>query len=226
MNLPHQAVAGPAPADQPETLVIATGHGLSLALVAGARVLAARHEPMRAGQAEALVPAIATMLGGPGRGVRRIIVETGPGSFTGLRVGLAAARALALAWQADLRGVGSAQLLAAEARDQGLHAPLLVALAAPRGQLWLQESGPPAGPARSLWPEDAAGMVAAWRRGGGAVIGSGLLLLDGEPPPIVIDPRATAAALLDWETLGGAAPLYVSGPGRGGTADVLLGAAA
>ncbi len=54
------------------------------------------------GHAEHLVPMIAAL---PDRGrAARIAVALGPGSFTGVRVGLAAARALALVWQAELVG--------------------------------------------------------------------------------------------------------------------------
>lgn len=66
------------------------------------------------GHAERLVPMIAAL---PGNGrADRIAVNTGPGSFTGIRVGLAAARALALAWQVPLDGYSCLALVAAMAR--------------------------------------------------------------------------------------------------------------
>ncbi len=66
------------------------------------------------GHAERLVPMIAAL---PGKGrADRIAVDIGPGSFTGIRVGLAAARALALAWDATVEGYDSLTLLAAMAR--------------------------------------------------------------------------------------------------------------
>ena len=66
------------------------------------------------GHAEALIPMIAAL---PGKGRSgRIAVSLGPGSFTGVRVGLAAARGLALAWGSQLLGYSSLALIAAMAR--------------------------------------------------------------------------------------------------------------
>lgn len=196
-----------------DTLVIATGHELSLALLDADGVVAESHIPVAAGHAEALVPAIADLLGDPARArVRRVLVETGPGSFTGLRVGLAAARALALAWSATLHGVSSSALVAAEARARGASAPLLVALAAPRGQVWLvEETEPAAGQApRSLWPDAARPVVEAWIAAGGEVTGSAAPALVGDRAGPERTPRAAAAHRLPPAALGAARPLYIS----------------
>jgi tRNA threonylcarbamoyl adenosine modification protein YeaZ len=148
------------------TLAMATGHDLSLALfdgeaLAGETVI----EGMR-GQAEALVPAVAALVGD--RRADRVLVEVGPGSFTGLRVGIAAARALGLAWGADVRGVSSVAMVAAAVAER----PLWVALAAPRGQAWLarvdaEEHAP------FVWRVGEASPV----REGDAVAGHGAALL-------------------------------------------------
>jgi tRNA threonylcarbamoyl adenosine modification protein YeaZ len=199
---------GTAPGPGGATLVIATGHDLSLALIHGTEVAAAHHEAMLKGHAEALVPAIAALLepfGGPAHRCDRVIVETGPGSFTGLRVGLAAARALALAWGASVVGVRSTQLVAAEVRAQGLSGPLLVALAAPRGQVWIEGFGN--GMARApqaLLPADARALAQSYPTVAGTA-----LLAEGQ---VSHPPRAAAAAALAMTELGGADILYVRAP--------------
>jgi tRNA threonylcarbamoyladenosine biosynthesis protein TsaB len=195
-----------------DVLVIATGHALSLARLRGGAVLAEHHMALRAGHAEALLPALAALVGENTAGIGAVVVETGPGSFTGLRVGLAAARALGLAWGVPVSGIGSAALVAAEARAAGAAEPLLVALAAPRGQVWLQDADAPAAEARALWPEAAAVVARAWCTSGGAVTGSAAqMLVGGSARPETV-PRAAAAAALDPAALGPPSPVYVRAP--------------
>ena len=71
---------------------------------------------MERGHAEALVPLIERVLGnieGGYASIDRVAVTVGPGSFTGLRVGIAAARAIALAWSVPAVGVSTLAALAA-----------------------------------------------------------------------------------------------------------------
>jgi tRNA threonylcarbamoyladenosine biosynthesis protein TsaB len=193
------------------TLVIATGHDLSLALLEDGLVAAARHEAMVKGHAEALVPAIAALLapfGGAAHRCDRIVVETGPGSFTGLRVGLAAARALALAWGVPLLGVRSTQLVAAPVRAVDVEDGLLVALRAPRGQIWVEGFG--RGLDRqpeALAPEAARALAAHYPR----VAGTALLPEGAAHTP----PHAAAVAALAMSALGEADILYVRAPDAG-----------
>lgn len=85
----------------------------SVALFEGTQLLAGDYRVMGRGHAEALVPMIAAL---PDKGrAERIVVSLGPGSFTGLRVGLAAARALGLAWQVPVLGYPTLSLIAAMA---------------------------------------------------------------------------------------------------------------
>ncbi|MPT47275.1 MAG: tRNA (adenosine(37)-N6)-threonylcarbamoyltransferase complex dimerization subunit type 1 TsaB [Sphingobium sp.] len=102
-------------------LVIDTAtEALSVALLDDGRVIASHHEIAGRGHAEKLMPIIAAMENG-GR-ADEIIANHGPGSFTGVRVGLAAARALAYAWGVPLRAYGSLSLIASMARKQDMPA--------------------------------------------------------------------------------------------------------
>lgn len=126
----------------PARLVIATGHELSLALVRDGQVIAALHDSLTRGHAEALMPAVERLLapiGGRASAIGDIVVEIGPGSFTGLRIGISAARALGLAWGVPVRGVRSTLLALGgfDGPEAGADVAL-VALGAPRGQLWLE----------------------------------------------------------------------------------------
>ncbi|AXB76218.1 tRNA (adenosine(37)-N6)-threonylcarbamoyltransferase complex dimerization subunit type 1 TsaB [Novosphingobium sp. P6W] len=98
------------------TLVIDSAtDACSVALFAGDTLVAGDYRVLGRGHAEALVPMIAAL---PGRGrASRIAVALGPGSFTGVRVGLAAARALAMAWGSELVGYPTLALVAAMARN-------------------------------------------------------------------------------------------------------------
>ncbi|WP_448585643.1 tRNA (adenosine(37)-N6)-threonylcarbamoyltransferase complex dimerization subunit type 1 TsaB [Thermaurantiacus sp.] len=187
------------------TLVIATGHDLSIALVSGDTVLAEAHEARARGHAEALVPAVRALLGGRVE-PRRILVERGPGSFTGLRVGIAAARALGIAWGVPVLGVGSTDLVAAEARANGAAFPLGVALLAPRGEVWFEAFGPEGslgGPVALA----AAELPAHAARFGGALTGSAAVALGLGGPETT--PRAASARRLGSTALGPPEPCYI-----------------
>ncbi|TGN47811.1 tRNA (adenosine(37)-N6)-threonylcarbamoyltransferase complex dimerization subunit type 1 TsaB, partial [Paracoccus liaowanqingii] len=85
------------------------------ALLQGGALVAARHEDMAKGQAERLMPMLEELLVEAGLGWRDldvIGVGTGPGNFTGIRVGVAAARGLAVALRIPAIGVGAPEALA------------------------------------------------------------------------------------------------------------------
>ena len=97
------------------TLVIDTAtRACSVALFDDESVVASYHEVIGRGHAERLLPLIADL---PECGrAAQIVVNVGPGSFTGIRVGVAAARALGLAWGVPVSGYGCLTLVAAMAR--------------------------------------------------------------------------------------------------------------
>jgi tRNA threonylcarbamoyl adenosine modification protein YeaZ len=117
------------------------------------------HELVGRGHAERLVPMIGEL---PDKGrADSILVDCGPGSFTGVRVGLAAARALALAWSADICGYSSLALIAASAfAEPAGFETLSVAIVGGHGEYFVQrfekEGVRPITPLASLKPEAAA----------------------------------------------------------------------
>src|SRR5262249_38131051 len=113
----------------------------SAALVDDGRVLAGEHEQMLRGHAEALAPMVKRIMDKAGCAfseLDRIAVTTGPGTFTGQRVGLAFARALGLALKKTVIGVTTLDALAAEAIAGNDEAKWSVAAAdAKRGEIYL-----------------------------------------------------------------------------------------
>jgi len=98
------------------------------------KCIACRDEMIGRGHAERLVPMIAELM--DGKAATRILVGVGPGSFTGIRVAIAAAQGLAIGWNAKLEGMSSLALLAAGA---GTDLPIAAAIAGGHGELFFQE---------------------------------------------------------------------------------------
>jgi tRNA threonylcarbamoyladenosine biosynthesis protein TsaB len=127
----------------------------SAALLADGAVVAGAHEVVGRGHAERLVPMIADLIG-PGGRADAILVDCGPGSFTGVRVGLAAARAVGLGWSVPVSGFSSLALLAAMA---GQNEAVGVAIPGGHGELFFQSFTPslePLSDLRSMTPPNAA----------------------------------------------------------------------
>ena len=107
-----------------------------------ARGLFAREALMARGHAEALMPMIAEVMEEAGldfAALDLVAATTGPGSFTGVRIAVAAARGLALVTPAKLYGIDSLTVMARSARSMGIAegAPFAVAIDARRGMLYL-----------------------------------------------------------------------------------------
>ncbi len=115
----------------------------SAALWADGSVIAQRFEAMARGQSEALIPMVRDTMAEAGVAFAELdalAATVGPGAYTGVRIGLAAARALALAGGLPLVGVTTFDAVARAVRDaQGLEGSVLaVALETKRADIYLQ----------------------------------------------------------------------------------------
>jgi tRNA threonylcarbamoyladenosine biosynthesis protein TsaB len=164
------------------------------------------------GHAEQLLPMIAAL---PGKGkASHVVTAMGPGSFTGLRVGLAAARALAFAWGAELAGYPTLALIAAMARaDRGAQ-PLAVVTTGGHGEWFVQRfdaAGLALGEVASLAPATAASSI-----GEDLIAGSqaqALVDLRGGGEALVLLPDANQFAALPQTALTSQVrPLYGRAP--------------
>lgn len=129
--------------------------------------IARKDEMIGRGHAERLVPMIGELL--DGRRAERILVGLGPGSFTGIRVAIAAAHGLSIGWGAQLLGMSSLALLAAGAASEG---EVAAAVIGGHGELFIQQfdaaTRMPTTDLRNLAPVEAARFATA-----ALVVGSG-----------------------------------------------------
>ncbi len=110
--------------------------------------LSSRMERFETGHAERLIPMIGEAMdeaGLPFEKLDRIAVTIGPGTFTGTRIGIAAARSLALATNAQTAGVSSLAVMADVARRDITADTLAVVTDARRGEVYAQLFGPAGG---------------------------------------------------------------------------------
>lgn len=137
----------------------------SAALWLNGRPGPARRAIMRRGHGEALMPMVAEVMEEADIGfvdLQGFAVTTGPGAFTGIRIGLAAARGFALAAGLPLLGVTTLEAVAA-AQDSGGRL-LLVALDSKREDVYAQlfsPDGTPCGRPVSLMPEEVGAILPA-----------------------------------------------------------------
>jgi len=184
------------------------------------------YEPRLTGHAERLMPMIAEVMSAAGRtfaDIERFAVTIGPGTFTGVRVGVAAARAFALSAERPVVGISSLEVIAARARtllgSASASRALLVAVDARRGALYCALHGDGIGDgAPALLTSEAAAALA--REHDALVIGSGGPLIaeaagtDIETALPTIEPHARFLAQLaaDRPPSGTISPLYLRAP--------------
>ncbi len=143
----------------------------SVALWRKGAVLAAVRQLMEQGQAEALMPLVEEIMARGGAtyaALDRIAVTVGPGSFTGVRVGLSAARGLGLAARKPIIGIMTTEVLAAsvpesERVDGSGRVHILAAIDTKRGDLYVQQFDRNlhgVGPVKALAPGDLAAWIA------------------------------------------------------------------
>jgi tRNA threonylcarbamoyladenosine biosynthesis protein TsaB len=195
------------------TLVIETSTtACSVALIEAGAVVARTHDVVGRGHAERLIPMIADLPDG-GR-ADRILVDCGPGSFTGVRVGIAAARGLALGWGAEIAGFSSLPLIAAAAFSERPTHDIAVVMEGGHGEVFMQAFSADLSPRTdmvSLRP-DAALAALAGRR----AVGNGVRWLAALDPMLDLTealPDAAAAILLpDSLTALPPSPIYGRAP--------------
>ncbi|MEX0921491.1 MAG: tRNA (adenosine(37)-N6)-threonylcarbamoyltransferase complex dimerization subunit type 1 TsaB [Rhodovibrionaceae bacterium] len=177
---------------QPLLAIDSVGAACSAAVWRDGALAASRLEAMSRGQSERILPLVEAAMRAAAQdyaGLAAIAVTTGPGGFTGARIGLAAARGLALACGVPAIGVGSFLAQAAatlEEERQGRR--LWVALDSRRAEIYLQAfsaSLDPEGEPLVCLPEDIP-----------AALGGGAVLLCGDAAARAAETAARACDLL------------------------------
>jgi tRNA threonylcarbamoyladenosine biosynthesis protein TsaB len=188
------------------------------AVLDGDEVLAALAEPMQRGHQERLGPMVQVAVAQAGLSfadLDRIGVSVGPGSFTGVRVGLAFAKGLALALRIPLVGLGTLEALAASLDPAGVIAAVIDAR---RGQVYLQgfRDGGPLGEPQVLAMEQACEQLGRIKPG--VIVGPGAGLFESliearimplEAPDVVALARLAARSAAPGET---PRPIYLRAP--------------
>jgi tRNA threonylcarbamoyladenosine biosynthesis protein TsaB len=184
------------------------------------KLIAQESQAMKRGHAEALMPLIGRVIASSGiafANLGRIAVTTGPGSFTGLRVGLSAARGIALAANIPVVGVTTLTAYAAPIVSQNLEPPVISAIDARHDHVYLQVvSGNGSALVRPRVAPIAEALD-AWRFGAPHIVGNAAHLLAERWPahavaPIKVD--AQPAPDIAWVGWLGAAVSPNTAPAR------------
>lgn len=176
----------------------------SAAVVVDGALRASRYEERRTGHAEAIVPMLEAVLAEadmPPKSIERIAVTIGPGTFAGMRIGLAAAEGLRLSIGAALVPVSSLWAIGQRvlAAQGPFHQPLAIAVDAGRGQVYLEvldRSGQPVDGPVLIDVGAAVALVAGKEL---LLAGSGAPLIAGNAPERVLvgalEPKAADFAV-------------------------------
>ena len=153
----------------------------SVAVCESDRVIAHRHEVLSKGHAERLVPMIQSVLADaaiPFENIDLVAVTVGPGTFTGIRIGLSAARGIALTTGVTVVGLTTLAAIAEGARGSGAEEDglaMAVLHDAHRSEIFCQVFPPgvevPPAPPELVTPTDAVSMIPV---GPAMVVGSGV----------------------------------------------------
>jgi tRNA threonylcarbamoyladenosine biosynthesis protein TsaB len=203
----------------------------SAALWQAGRVLASERRHLVRGHAEALLPMVEAVMARAGldyAGLDLIAVTRGPGTFTGLRIGLAAARGLGLASGRPVLGLTSLEALAAGAQPAANGQSLLVAIDARRGEVYGQAFDARLMPLCQPFARSPAAAAEVLPEGPALVLGSGAALIreclaevplglhfspgNEQPDAAVIAARAAALAAAGELPQRPPAPLYLRRP--------------
>jgi len=181
------------------------GNGCTACVWQAGKVLARAGGAMRRGQAEALVPMIEQVMAESATAwaaLDRIAVTVGPGSFTGLRVGLATARAMGLAADTPVVGVTTLEAFAHAVPEARRGGTVLAAVDARRADIYLQafrgDSLEPLAAPLAAAPAAVADLLVGWGAPSPVVAcGDGAALLPGGVAEVdggaLIDPAVVAA---------------------------------
>jgi tRNA threonylcarbamoyladenosine biosynthesis protein TsaB len=206
-----------------------SGGACSTAMWREGRVVARRYRPMTRGHAEALMPMIHETMVEVGESLRRldaVAVSIGPGAFTGIRIGLAAARGIGLAAAVPTVGISTFAAVAEAVPESERSArTLVVLLDSRRGDLFVQRFSPSLEPLDSPAIEAPEAFAASLTRDPMLLAGDGVRLVRPHSTAPHADVRfstalgpvdaanvATLAARRIWDGAVPARPLYLRAP--------------
>jgi tRNA threonylcarbamoyladenosine biosynthesis protein TsaB len=198
------------------------GAQCAAAIVADGKTLAEKRIASDRGHAQLLMPLLVELVAEAGLrfgDIDRFAVTTGPGSFTGIRVALAAAHGLALGTGKPIVGVSVFAVIAAQASAAAGFRRLLVAIDSRRAEIFMQRFDA-AGAAQSEPAMLAPAAVAEWAGPGPIMLaGDGAALLAPHLPaafvsdlPNSVDPAVLACLAATREAGQPPAPFYLRPP--------------